>query len=280
DRLAGKSAIGFLPVPKGEKPDDALRALLAEVDAAIAEGHEIGTHFNGHWCGDGGIGDWDSDDWREEIDEFRRLVTDINRNNALDPPITTALTAKMIVGARTPCLEGDRLELDAALRSAGFRYDASRPGVKGEWPRREYGLWSFPVPPLRLPDAPHPVLAYDYNLYAHTLAGNPDVEDPEVAAHSEKEAYDALIAAFDESYYGSRAPFAVGSHFERWNHSAYTLAIGRFLEEVCVRPEVRCESFSALADWLDAQSAGDLARMKRGDFERLARHPAKSRASR
>lgn len=265
DRVAGVSSIGFLPVPKGARSEPTLRALIAEIDGARAEGHEIGTHFNGHFCGDHGATVWDVEDWRTEIDEFRRLLREVDANNRLDPPSAMVLGSAAIVGARVPCLDSDRHDLEAALASTGFRYDASRPGLAGEWPRVENGLWSFPVPPLSLADAPHPVLATDYNLWQHHASAG----TPERAAAIERETYDALMAAFDESYYGKRAPFAVSSHFEHWNREAYLNALGHFLRDACARPETRCESFESVVDWLDAQP--DLARLRHGDFPRAHR---------
>ena len=47
-RRAGVSDIGFLPVPRGQKPNARLASLLHEIDHAYAEGHEIGSHLNGH----------------------------------------------------------------------------------------------------------------------------------------------------------------------------------------------------------------------------------------
>jgi hypothetical protein len=270
DRSPGKSEIGFLPVPKGQKSEPILRALLAEFDAARTEGHELGTHFNGHFCGTYGATVWDSEDWRAEIDEFRRLVRDVDRNNGLVPPSAFVLDSASIIGARVPCLDADRVELDAALVSTGFRYDASRPGERGEWPKREHGLWSFPIPLIRLPDAPHPLLATDYNLYAHYQWTSTPL-DAKRAKLIERASYDSLMAAFDESYHGSRAPFAVSSHFERWDLEAYEKAIAHFLRDACAKPEVRCESFAAVTDWLEARPDGDLARLRKGDFAHLPR---------
>lgn len=277
DHLAGRSAIGFLPVPKGRRPEPTLRALLAQIDAAHAEGHEIGTHFNGHWCGDGGVSEWDAEDWREEIDEFRSLFSHVSENNALDPPVTMTTTTAAIVGARSPCFDGDRREREAALASAGFRYDASRPGFPNEWPRRENEIWSFSITPLALPGVGHSVLATDYNLFAHD-SGLTDVT-PERAAAVERDAYSALMAAFDASYYGRRAPMVVGSHFEHWSHAAYARAIRHFARTVCRKEEVRCDSFEEVADWLDGVPAADLASYRRGRFPKR-RRPVAVRAVR
>jgi len=41
---------------------------------AIAEGHEIGTHANGHFCGTNGIGRWTTAQWTAELGAFDRMV--------------------------------------------------------------------------------------------------------------------------------------------------------------------------------------------------------------
>src|SRR5437660_959684 len=49
-RKPGRSSIGFLPVAPESTPQDTMRRLLLEIDGAVADGHEIGSHFNGHFC--------------------------------------------------------------------------------------------------------------------------------------------------------------------------------------------------------------------------------------
>src|SRR3712207_8674109 len=46
----------------------------SEVRAAWLDGHEIGTHFNGHFCGDDGVALWTPADWAEEIAQAKRFV--------------------------------------------------------------------------------------------------------------------------------------------------------------------------------------------------------------
>src|ERR687893_214224 len=49
-------------------------ATMSEVRAAWLDGHEIGTHFNGHFCGDNGVALWTPADWAEEIAQAKRFV--------------------------------------------------------------------------------------------------------------------------------------------------------------------------------------------------------------
>ena len=58
---AGSSEIGF---NDQQGIDDTVKQLRL----AWLEGNEIGTHFNGHFCGkDGGVGQWSVADWKSEI---------------------------------------------------------------------------------------------------------------------------------------------------------------------------------------------------------------------
>jgi len=66
----GTSAIGFAP-------DQAwVTAMRRELARAYRDGDEIGTHYNGHFCGPGGVASWTAADWRRELDEFDRLLVD------------------------------------------------------------------------------------------------------------------------------------------------------------------------------------------------------------
>jgi len=222
----GASDIGFA------QGADVVRATARQIAAAQCEGHEIGTHFNGHFCAgyEGSVDEWGPADWERELDEFERLLDDAELK------VTP-------VGSRTPCLEGDMAALYPVLARRGFRYDASQVARLGRWPWRERGIWSIPL--LELPFAGHGfrVVSMDYNFMANQAGlAAPDVE---------RETYLTLRNAFRASYRGNRAPLTIGSHFETWNHWAYNRAITRLVREVCGLPDVRCTSARELVDWLD-----------------------------
>jgi peptidoglycan/xylan/chitin deacetylase (PgdA/CDA1 family) len=233
----GASDIGFAQ-PDGERSAaEVVRATLRQIAAAHREGHEIGTHFNGHFCAGfpGSVGEWTAADWNRELDEFERLL--------FEAPARLPLRAADVVGARTPCLEGNMGALYPVLAARGFRYDSSQVARLGDWPWRERGLWSVPL--LELPLAGHDfrVISMDYNFMVNQTGLAP----PAV----ELETYRTLRNAFDVSYRGNRAPLTIGSHFQTWNHWAYNRAIARLVREVCELPEVRCASARELVDWLD-----------------------------
>jgi hypothetical protein len=239
----GTSAIGFAP-------DRAwVLGTRREIALGYRDGHEIGTHYNGHFCGAGGVGTWTAQDWSHELAQFDRLVF---RQPSLP------FGPQEIVGGRTPCLEGNLDVLYPVLAKHGFRYDASRTAPLGTWPAKRYGIWSFPL--LELPFIGHTfrVVSMDYNFMANQIG--------EPASRVENETYRTLWNAFRASYLGARAPLSLGNHFETWESWAYDHALTRFLLRACKVPEVRCASFRELADWLDALSPRRLARVRAGRF--------------
>ncbi|TML65600.1 MAG: hypothetical protein E6G22_02060 [Actinobacteria bacterium] len=228
----GSSDIGF-GFPGGElDPAGTLR----QIAAAYREGHEIGTHYNGHFCAPyrGNVGEWTAADWSREVDQFDRLLF---HGHALP------FGAAEVVGGRTPCLQGDLRVLYPVLARHGFRYDASRSAPLGTWPWRERGIWAVPLPEIPLAGHTFDAISMDYNFLANQVGESP--------AQVEDETYRSIWNAFETSYGGNRAPFAFANHFETWDHWAYDHALARFVVRACALPEVRCVSYRELVDWLD-----------------------------
>jgi hypothetical protein len=266
-RAPGTSDIGFLPVPRQADPERYLSEILTQLNEGYADGHEIASHFNGHFCGKRGVDSWSADDWRLEIDGFRDLLVGASRNNSLDPPVALKFGPEQIVGVRTPCLEGNLDILYPVLRGRQFRYDASQTAREGEWPRRQDGIWSFPLASIPLVGTRLRVLSMDYAFYANQT----DAEDapPEQARAIEEQTYASLLGYFERSYLGNRALLSIGNHFDTWNHGAYVRAVTRLVRDVCTKPEVRCTTFSVLADWLDTQTPAQIASYQQGAFPAL-----------
>jgi hypothetical protein len=229
---AGTSDIGF-GFPGGELDP---RGTLRQIVAGYREGHEIGSHFNGHFCAPfaGNVGEWTAADWSHELDQFDRLLF---RGHELP------FGPDEVVGERTPCLQGDLRVLYPVLAQRGFRYDASRSAPLGKWPWREQGIWAVPLPEIPLAGHTFDAIAMDYNFLANQVG--------EAAAQVEAETYRSLWDAFRTSYRGNRAPLQLGNHFETWNRRAYDHALARFLVRACRLPEVRCTTIRELVDWLD-----------------------------
>src|SRR3712207_7392433 len=82
----------------------------SEVRAAWLDGHEIGTHFNGHFCGDDGVALWTPADWAEEIAQAKRFVQTWKTTTGLTGrPDVAPLPfdyERELIGGRTPCLQG------------------------------------------------------------------------------------------------------------------------------------------------------------------------------
>ncbi|MFE0739633.1 hypothetical protein ACFW2N_32670, partial [Streptomyces sp. NPDC058855] len=166
---------------------------------------------------------------------------------------------KELIGARTPCLEGQKNFMKAA-RELGFRYDTS--GVNDQvWPKKKQGLWDLSMQLVPFPGHRYEQLTMDYNFMVNqsggTTRGNP--------AQYERwgdEMRDGLLMGFRRAYEGNRAPLIIGNHFESWNGGTYMRAVEETIERVCNKPDVRCVSFRQLADWLDAQDPKILAKLR------------------
>ncbi|OKJ73850.1 hypothetical protein [Streptomyces sp. CB02460] len=251
---AGASDIGFNDT-KG------IRDTLTQLRGAWQDGNEIGTHFNGHFCGkDGGVGTWSVEEWKSEISQAKSFVKGWKTND----PVLRGEKAlpfdydKELVGGRTPCLEG-RENMVAAARTMGFRYDSS--GVNDQvWPQKKNGVWDLSMQLVPVPGRAFETLSMDYNFMFNqsgTTQGDPDKHE-----YWGNQMRDGLLQAFDRAYDGNRAPLIIGNHFESWNGGTYMRAIEQTIAAVCTKKDVRCVSFRQLADWLDAQDPATLATLR------------------
>jgi peptidoglycan/xylan/chitin deacetylase (PgdA/CDA1 family) len=246
----GSSDIGF----SASRAD--VRALVHQINLGYSEGHEIGTHYNGHFCEPypGNVGTWTKFDWLHEIAQFHRLL-----NHA-----GVHLPDNEVQGGRTPCLQGRLDQLRSALRADEMSYDASAAGLPGTWPQRVHGIWSFPLALIKLVGTPWDSLSMDYNFYVNQ--SNATEVSPARAGVLEQDAYLSYLRYFRANYHGGRAPLEIGNHFATWNHGAYVRALTRFVDTVCVKPEVRCVTYSTLVDWLRSQPRRWLERDRDGRF--------------
>ncbi|MGK5628015.1 hypothetical protein [Streptomyces sp. URMC 123] len=251
---AGASDIGF-------NDRKGIKATLAQLRGAWEDGNEIGTHFNGHFCGaERGVSTWTRDEWRREIEQAEALVKNWKTNSGLkdEPPLPFDYS-KELVGGRAPCLQGQR-NLIPAAKAMGFRYDSSSSGGRQVWPRRVGGVWDFPLQQIPFPGRSFETLSMDYNFLVNqsgTVHG-----DPAMHATWGRQMRDGMLAAFDRAYRGNRAPLFIGNHFESWNGGTYMRAVEEVIARVCRREEVRCVSFREVADWLDAQDPRTLEKLR------------------
>ncbi|MEU2597887.1 hypothetical protein ABZ678_16290 [Streptomyces hirsutus] len=250
----GRSDIGF-------NDAEGIAATVEQLRLAWLEGNEIGTHFNGHFCGaDGGVGEWSVAEWKDEIAQAKWFVkawkTHTGMKNEAPLPFDYD---KELIGARTPCLEGQENFMKAASE-LGFRYDTS--GVNNQvWPKKKQGLWDLSLQLVPFPGHSFEQLTMDYNFMVNQ-SGTTTQGDPAKHELWGDQMRDGLLAGFRRAYDGNRAPLIIGNHFESWNGGAYMRAVEETVEAVCTKPDVRCVSFRQLADWLDAQDPQTLEKLR------------------
>ncbi|MFE9767522.1 hypothetical protein ACFYPC_23865 [Streptomyces sp. NPDC005808] len=241
--------------------DEHIRTTLEQLALAWEEGNEIGSHFNGHFCDAKGGGDWSVAEWKSEISQFYSFVENWKTNTGYtDLPPLPFDAQQEIIGGRAPCLEGQKNLLEA-IKSFGWRYDASSPGDFQIWPTKKEGLWDFPLQMLPYEGGEYQGLSMDFNFLYNQSDGETE-GDPAQYELWRQETVDSYLAGFNRVYYGSRAPLFIGNHFEDWNGGIYMKAIDDVIKNVCVRKEVRCVSFRELADWMDVQKPEVLERLR------------------
>jgi hypothetical protein len=249
----GRSDIGF-------NDTQGIKDTVRELRGAWQEGSEVGTHFNGHFCGeDGGVGNWSVPEWKSEISQAKSFVKNWKTNSDLqtEQPLPFDYE-KELIGARTPCLEG-RPNFVRAASELGFRYDTS--GINDQvWPKKELGLWDLSLQMVPVPGRAFETLAMDYNFMVNQSGTSKG--DPSQYQYWGDQMRDGLVQAFDRAYQGNRAPLTIGNHFESWNGGTYMRAIEETIATVCVKPDVKCVSFRQLADWLDVQDPQVLEKMR------------------
>ncbi|MET7441039.1 hypothetical protein ACWERY_23295 [Streptomyces sp. NPDC004082] len=255
----GASDIGYLT-------DEHIRMTLKGVRRAWLDGHEIGTHFNGHFCsGYGSVANWTPKQWRSEIHQAKSFVKEWRTNTGwTDLPSLPFDYDKELIGGRTPCLLGQDNLLPTA-RELGWRYDASSPGGRQRWPRKTEGVWDLPLQAIPFPGRGFEVLSMDYNMLA-----NQSVNSTKAPAYNypgwRTQSAGAYIAGFKRAYETNRAPLFIGNHFEEWNGGIYMDAVERAIKYIARQREkggdVRLVSFRQFVDWMDVQRPDVLAALQ------------------
>ncbi|MFI6446188.1 hypothetical protein [Kitasatospora sp. NPDC050543] len=247
--------------------DGAVKNTIHLLSQAWLDGHEIGTHFNGHFCSsrpDGnGVNKWSPEDWQSEIDQAVSFVTQWRTNTGftdVDPlPFDYH---KELIGGRTPCLEGQKALLPTAAK-LGWKYDASSPGGLQIWPQKvqDGKIWDFPLQGIPFPGHSYQVLSMDYNILANQSKGSTK-GDPAKYNDWRTQARDSYLAGFDRAYNSNRAPLFIGNHFEQWNGGIYMDAVEETLKTIADKPEVRLVSFRQLVEWLEVQDQSTLRKLR------------------
>jgi hypothetical protein len=245
---SGASAIGFALNEK-----DIYRR-TDEINAAVAEGHEIGSHANGHFDGS----KWTYEDWKQEFNSFNDLVFNSFINNNFDnqnyEQHTLKLVPQDIIGFRAPVL-GVNTSTWKVLNEFGFKYDASGVGKPTSWPvKTADGLWRFPLASIAYTTSTRKILSMDYNFYLHQSQGK-DVASfgSDLWNQYYDEMYSSYMNYFMNNYKTNHAPVIIGHHFSLWNDGVYWEVMKNFAREVCGKPDVKCVSFAELTTFLESQ---------------------------
>jgi hypothetical protein len=253
----GASAIGYFS-------DKHIKMTLEQVRLAWLEGHEIGTHFNGHFCdGHGSVARWTPAQWESEIQQAVDFVTKWKTNTGFTDVQSLPFDyRKEMVGGRTPCLLGQDNWLPTA-KKLGFRYDASSPGGLQIWPTKKHGIWDLPLQAIPFPGRKFEVLSMDFNML-YNQSKNATKSDPRNYPGWRQQATEAYVQGFQRAYETNRAPFYIGNHFEQWNGGIYMDAVEEALKQIAddKRSDVRLVSFKQYVNWLDAQDPKLLAKLR------------------
>ncbi|GAA2970834.1 polysaccharide deacetylase [Actinokineospora diospyrosa] len=236
----GRASIGF-----GGSADD-VRLLIGDLNTALEQGNEIGTHYNGHFCqgAEPSVGRWDAAQWNSELDQFFAFV-DRGRAQGL------RLDPKTVKGGRTPCLEGRFDVLMPVLANRGMTYDSSQVSDGLAWPTMQGGVWEFAMPSVRVPGLRYKkTIMMDYNFW-YLL--NKAKDEPARAAEFTGVVLDTYERAYQAAFDGNRAPVVVGNHFNNWSGGAFLAATEKFMGSVCAKPETVCASYSEVVEWLALQ---------------------------
>ncbi len=242
-------------------PED-VPVLVEDLNAALARGDEIGTHFNGHFCSDNrpGADDWSTADWNSELDQFFSFITDVGPNNGIE--VDLDLQDFHVTGARTQCLEGDPSLYYPAYQSHGLVYDSSpaRSGIS--WPTKDptYGVWDIAMATFPLAGTERPVITMDYNFWIRQRNGTSGT--PEESAADKAQVVQTYRDMYNASFASTRAPLILGNHFNEWNNSAYADAVAEFVLETCGKPDTYCVPFHDLVAWLEAQDPATIERLQ------------------
>ena len=251
----------------GSKDDVRKRVVLA--NEAHRQGHEIASHAVGHFNGQS----WSPAEWSQELRSFRDALANVGPWNGM-PDV--ALNSLPVRGFRAPFfLPGPGLF--PALKAAGFRYDASGSAPAEEWPQKLDGTWRYRTGLVRIRAYNKVTLAGDYNFFAiqSRSIGQPLRDDrfdfdPKHRARFRDQMVETYLEYFRANYSGNRAPLHIGHHFLDYGSGIYREALKIFARRVCGLPEVRCDTYAALSDFMDRQRPETLAAYRKGDFPRAA----------
>lgn len=248
----------------GHRPGEAAIAFGGDEDAVLEQigylnrtwlaGHEMGTHYVGHFCSGSGYhgAQWTTADWSHELDRFFTLMTDWRAHNGITTGPDLLFGPDEVRGGRTQCLEGRLDQLIPAWHQYGMTWDSSMPasGTGIVWPRKIQGIWEFPIPYVYSPPLGTHQTALDYNFW-YTLNGAQ--EEPRTARRAAEIVTGTYRYMFEQAYNGNRAPLVIANHFNDWNGNSFNPATAEFMAEVCGLSDTYCATYSEVVEWMELQ---------------------------
>jgi hypothetical protein len=239
---------------------------IADLNEAYLAGHEIGTHFNGHFCegAEPSGNQWTTDDWNNELDQFFALIKNVKANNpGVDMP-DLAFDGSVVKGERTPCLEGHAEDLFPALVAHNMTYDSSFTRTGIGWPKKspQYQIWALGMATFPIHGTDKMQITMDYNFYyTQRQASSAGVTQAESDADA-AQVLGTYNDMYNATYNGNRAPLILGNHFNAWNNNAYETALTDFVLDKCGQPETYCVPFRDMIAWMDVQDPAVLAQLQ------------------
>jgi len=255
----GTSRINF-----GGSVDDVRKRILY-INELRARGHEIASHAVGHFDGR----NWSAADWKREFDSVDDAFRKIAVNNGLPESSCFSFPVTDIAGFRAPYLATSP-GLYSVMNAGRFRYHTNGGMEPDAWPAKKDNLWGFSLANIRLAGMRRKTLSMDYNFLVSQSFGLDDSRNRDLYRRQMLQSY---LDYFSANYSGNRAPLHIGHHFNDYQRGAYREALQAFARKVCGLPEVRCTTYSALADFMDRLDPETLAAYQRGDFPRAAPPP-------
>ena len=244
-------------------PESDIVTEVNDLNTAYMKGHEIGTHYNGHFCDDAppGGNQWTTADWNDELDQFFKFVTDWQELNGYTDAPDLIVPPESIKGGRTPCLTGSLDTLIPAWQAHGMTYDSSMPAPRNGifWPGKVDGIWEFYMPQVYSPGFEGMTTAMDYNFWAKINGGK---EQPDTAPELRSIVKGTYEFMYDQAYNGNRAPILIANHFNKWNGDSFNPPAMEFMKEKCGQPDVYCATYQDVIAWMELQDPAVLKELQ------------------
>jgi hypothetical protein len=224
----GESKIGFAT------NEQEVENRLKLINQALTDGHEIGSHLNGHFPG---ASKWSTKDWENEFSFFKKVSP-----------------SKEVVGFRAPNLEKNSY-VWPVMAKYGYKYEAGNPGKSNEWPTNVDGIWRFILPAIKLQGTSKFPLAMDYNIYVTQTNGQDIYKRNSLEWQKALDnTVGSLMDYFNNNYTTNRAPVVFAVHFSEWNDGLYWEAMKRFADKVCGKDEVECTTYASVVKYMENHS--------------------------